>query len=291
MAAEALKGGLSKPAARDALEKADAFYANRQSFVDGVLKHFSDRKGNIGPETAAKRFDQFLKEGGNFRVVQKMFGELEPDEKASITASVAQSLGRNQKGEFSLPTFLNHISGNNATLSSRAKFLLFGKDGVRALRDLEAISKAKTAAESGFNRSRSNTTFQGATGFRLRDLLMSSMGLTGAVGAGADTLPALAATGVAYAASRGASKLTDARKANLFLNPKFTTWMRNAPDTDDPVVINKYLDQLNKIASRDQAFLMDAQAIRSFVADQLSKSPGRAAAEDKSGDGRGEVPR
>lgn len=286
VAADALKGGLSKPAAREALEKADAFYADRQSFVDGVLKHFSDRKGNIGPETAAKRFDQFLKEGGNFRVAQKMFDELEPEERLSIATTAAQSLGRNEKGDFTLPTFIKDVSGKTPKLSRRAQFLLFGKDGVRAIRDLELIAKAKTASESGFNRSRSNTTFQGATGFRLRDSLMSMLGLGGAVSAGGDTIPALVAGGVAYGASRGASKLSDARKASLFLNPKFTTWLRNAPDSDEPAVINKYLDQLNKIASRDQAFLMDAQAIRSFVADQLSKGTGRAAAEDKSTDDR-----
>lgn len=286
VASDVLKGGLSKPGAKEALSAADAFYADRQKFIGGVLKHFSDRKGNIGPETAAKRFDQFLKEGGNFRVVQKMFGELEPDEKASIAASVAQSLGRNQKGEFSLPIFLNNISGKNATLSSRAKFLLFGKDGVKSLRDLELIAKAKTASGSGFNRSRSATTLQG--GFRLKDSLMSLLGMGGAATAGGDTLPMLATGALAYGASRGVSKINDARKASLMLNPKFTTWLRNAPDSDEPAVINKYLDQLNKIASRDQAFLMDAQAIRSFVADQLSKGTGRAAADEQTGNDRRE---
>lgn len=276
VASDVLKGGLSKPGAKEALSAADAFYADRQKFIGGVLKHFSDRKGNIGPETAAKRFDQFLKEGGNFRVVQKMFGELEPDEKSSIAASVAQSLGRNQKGEFSLPIFLNNVSGKSATLSNRAQFLLFGKEGVRALRDLEVIAKAKTASEGSFNRSRSATTFQG--GFRLKDSLMSLLGVGGAATAGGDTLPVLATGALAYGASRGVSKISDARKANLFLNPKFTTWLRNAPDSDDPAVIGKYLDRLNKIASRDQAFLMDANAIRDYVTSALLQSPSRAAA-------------
>ncbi len=107
---------------------------------------------------------------------------------------------------------------------------------------------------------------------------MSLLGMGGAATAGGDTLPMLATGALAYGASRGVSKINDARKASLFLNPKFTTWLRNAPDSDDPIVINKYLDQLNKIASRDQAFLMDANAIQEYVTRALSQSPSRAAA-------------
>jgi hypothetical protein len=108
--------------------------------------------------------------------------------------------------------------------------------------------------------------------------MMSLLGLSGAGAAGGDFLTTATVGALAYGASRGASKLSDARKASLFLNPKFTTWLRNAPDSNDPVVINRYMDQLSKIASRDQAFLMDAQAIQDYVRSAMSQSPTRAAA-------------
>lgn len=286
VAAETLKGGLSKPGARAALEEADGFYSDRQNFIKGVLKHFTDRKGNIGPELAAKRFDQFVKEGGNFRVVQKMFDELEDGERARISATSAQSLGMNAKGEFSLPIFLNNVSGRDAAISERAKFLLFGKDGVRALRDLQVLAKAKVASGSAVNNSRSATIGEAGIGKSLKDYLAGAIGLGGGAVLGGE-LTTVAAGATAVVGARVAGKLRDNWRLRLALNPDFTKWARQAPDTTNPAVINRYFDRLNKIASREQTFLMDAKSLQDFLAKQASEGVGRAAATGDQGQDNG----
>ena len=140
---------------------------------------------------------------------------------------------------------------------------------MKAISDLRAIFKAKQAAASETNYSKTGNAVQ-SVGRGLRSLLFAGIGAqTGGV-AGAVVAPA---------ASGWIARIGEKRAARLLTNPDFTKWLRQTPETMSPEVINRHFERLNKIASREQSFLMDVKALQDYLRSALSQTPSRAAAE------------
>lgn len=260
--------------ASTALRAADDFYRNRQEFINGTLKQFMGDKGNLLPaETAASRLVSMTKGKGNFDRFSRMWKELEPSEQADIAATVAASLGRKGNGEFSASTLIRSLDPDSG-INPRTARLLFGKDGADALADLRIIAKAKTDTGQAMNASRTGVVV-GQTMGNLKTMLMAAFGFS---------------TGGAGGAAAGAisreflSRWGEQRAARMLLNPDFTKWLRNAPNTTNPRAIDRYFSRLaGTIAANDN------QAFTQALIGAVRKSPGPAAAEQEP-DARREPP-
>lgn len=258
------RGLSSNPQALGAYKAADAFYQEKQTFIKDVVQRFTgSRNSPLSAEQAASKFQAMMRNKGDYKRFSEMTKRLEPEERADMAASIAESLGTARNGEFTLAGLATNIE----KLNPRALRDLFGEDGAKAIADLRVIARAKADTANGLNNSKSGVVM--AANNQFKDVLL------GAVGGGIGGIPG--AMG-GMAARGGVERLSSARAARLLLNPDFTKWLRQTPSSTSPAVINRHFDRLNKIASREQVFLMDAKALQDFLRGSVSEGVGRAAA-------------
>lgn len=262
--------------ASSALRAADTFYKERQGFINDTLNQIMGTRGNPLPaEQAASRLVSMTKGSGNYQRFSSMWKQLEPTEQADVAATVAESLGRKRNGEFSISTLVQSLDPAKG-INPRTARLIFGDDGAQALSDLRLLAKTKTDVQASLNNSRTGTAVNAASG-GLKNLLLSGLGFsTGGVG-GAVAVPV---------AGRIIANLGEKRAARMLLNPDFTKWLKNAPNTTNPRVIDQYFSRLagmNSVAANDN------QAFVSAMREAFSRSPGRSAAQDEP-DSRREPP-
>lgn len=235
--------------AAQALKAADSFYRGRQEFINGTLKEFMGSRGNPLPaEDAAKRLISMTKGGGNFDRFSRMWGLLDDAQRADAQATIAASLGRRQNGDFSAAELVKSLDPSKG-MNPRTVEMVFGKDGAKALQDLRVISKAKVEA---MNRMSPSGKAVASTAGGLKTALLTAVGFyTGGVGgaaAGAVARPLFAKWG-------------EERAARMLLNPDFTRWLRAAPQSSNPQVIDRYFAKLTaipSIAANDNQVFMDA---------------------------------
>ncbi|QZP07768.1 hypothetical protein [Caenibius sp. WL] len=241
---------LPQPAS-EALRAADDFYRQRQEFINGTLKQFMGTRGQpISAETAAQRLMSMTKGKGNFDKFSSMWRELDQNERGDIAATVAASLGRAPNGDFSLARLVRSLDPKEG-INPRTARLIFGKDGATALEDLRTIAQAKVAASSERNASKTANSMGARVG-GLKNLLLGALGLSQGGPAGAVAVPF---------AAHFMKNWGDERAARMLLNPSFTKWLKQAPQTTDPRIIDKYfvrLGGLPGIAANENAAFVGA---------------------------------
>jgi hypothetical protein len=258
-------------AASSALSAADAFYKKRQTFINDTLKQFMGSRNNPLPaETAASRLVSMAQGKGNYERFSRMWGQLEPSEQADVAATVAASLGRARNGDFSPAMLIKNLDPRQG-INPRTATMIFGPDGARALQDLRILASAKTAALG--RQSPSGVAINAASG-GLKTLMMSALGFSTGGPAGA----------VAGGAARELiSKWGEQRAARMLLNPDFTKWLRNAPNTTSPKVIDQYFSRLGAIGS---IAANDNAAFTSALRAAVGRSPGTVSAQQEQDTGQ-----
>lgn len=265
--ADIQRGLASNPQAQAAYKAADDFYREKQTFIKDVVQRFTGTKNApLSAEQAASKFQAMMRDKGDYKRFSAMLGKLDPTERSDMAASIAETLGTGRNGEFSLAGLATNVSKMNP----RALRDLFGADGAKAIADLRVIARAKADTQSGLNLSKSGVVM--AANNQFKDVLL------GALGGGMGGVPGA----MGGMAARGAVEgFSSARAAKLLLNPDFTKWLRQTPSSTSPAVINRHFDRLNKLASREQSFLMDAKALQEYLRNAASQTPSRAAAESQ----------
>lgn len=252
------------PRALGALQTANKQWAERSAFRKEVARQFVGTRNNpVAPEVAASRFLSMAKSKGDYNRFSRMFNEMDGTERANVAASIADGLGRGRDGEFSYGRFVSDLENMNP----RALRDLFGKDGFAALQDLKAIAAAKRDAAAGLNHSNTGSVLSRQNSFKDALLALFGGGVAGLPGA------------IGGFVARGAlEKFTSKRAARMLLNPDFTKWLRQTPNTTSPEVINWHFARLTSIASKNPVLAGDAKALQQVLTDAFSESAPRAAA-------------
>lgn len=245
--------------ASTALRAADNFYREKQAFIKGTLQQFMKKDGSISPETAARRLASMAQGKGNHDRFSSMWGQLEPAEQADVAATIASSLGRKVNGEFSAATLIRSLDPEKG-VNPRTARMVFGDKGAEALADLRTIARAKTDTQASLNNSRTGATVSKVTG-GLKTLLMGALGFSAAGPGGA----AAGAVGREFI-----SKWGEQRAARMLLNPDFTKWLKNAPNTTNPRAIDQYFSRL---AGSSSISANDNQAFTQALVGSLKQSP------------------
>jgi GNAT superfamily N-acetyltransferase len=258
-------------AAASALQDADKFYGQRQTFINGVLRNLMGTNGRPLPaETAAQRLVAMTKGKGDFNRFSQMWGELNPEEQSDVAATVALSLGRKANGDFSPATLIGSLDPRTG-INPRTARLIFGEDGAKALEDLRVIAQAKTGQAAQLNNSRTGNMVNRAVG-GLKTLVTSLIGYSAGGATGAVALPM---------ARSFFSQWGEEKAARALMNPDFTRWLRNAPDTSNPAALNAYFKRLEIAAAKSPILAHDIQGFREAVNDTLAQSPGSLAAAEQ----------
>lgn len=257
--------GQLPPEAASALKAADSFYSQRQDFIKSVLKPFLGSRGSpMTPEQAGKAFRGMTAGRANYDALKRFMGEATPQELADFRSTIAESLVTGPKGDVGAAALARNI-GN---VPENIRSLVFGQDGAAALRDLQILANAKGNTAGGLNNSKSGVV--GAAGkIGLRALLTSAFGFAAGGPVGAAGAPV---------ATEVIAALGQARTARLLLNPDFTKWLRAAPQSSSPQVIDRYFARLGSIGS---IAANDNAAFTSALRNIVGKSPAGAAAQDE----------
>lgn len=275
-ASEDIARGLQgNPEALGAFRQADQIWREQARFKKQILDKI------IGPnaenpksaEATAAAVQNFV--ARDFKRARELFAQLDDAERGEVRDLIASGLGRNNRGEFSLDLFLTHTGpGKGAKVDDRSLRLIFGQEGMEAIKDLRALAQAKSTAASQTNRSNTGGVVQRAA----RGLRTAMLGAFGFAEAGV--------TGgvVAPMAMNFISSLGDQRAARLLTNPKFTKWLRQTPESTDPAVINRHFDRLRSIASRTPAMVTDVQVLERALIEAANDNGMRLAAEPSGAD-------
>lgn len=269
------------PAALGAYRNADKFWKERADFRKQISAQLLGPKNNpIPAERAAERLMAMTRGKGDAARFERMWNEMEPEERADFTATLAHTLGRKANGDFSLSTLVSSLDPKKG-VGTKAVRLIFGEEGARAFADLRLIAQEKTATANALNNSRTGGMVSRAAG-GLKTILMTALGFhLGGIGGAV----------VGGVTRDVVAKWGEERAARALMNPKFTKWLRNAPVSDNPQVAENYWRKLELAAAKSPVFAGDVKAFQAAVHDAFAQSPVRAVAQtDQEKDGRVKPP-
>lgn len=260
-AADDIRSGLSaqgKADAARAFDVADKGYRERMEYINGTLqKLIGRRQDNFSGEAIAKKLAAMRGKGGDAEGLRKFFTTLDPDEKADIAATVADGLGKNRKGEFSLA----YLASNIENLPESARKTIFGADGAKSLATLKTIA-------TSFDKVKRNTSNTGI-GNDWRSILGNVV-----LGGGAGALGSGSGGAVAGAAALGGAKLgRDYVSARLAMSPKFQRWLSKAVVARTPQQIAGSFRGLSRIAATEPAIAGEVNSLSNYLL-QAANDPG-----------------
>ena len=276
-AADELEQGLAQtnPQAAGALRTANEHWRDYIEFRDQVGRIFTGPANNpIAPEMAANRLLSMVTGKGDSARFSRIYQQLEPAERIDLAATIVQNLGTSRNGEFSLAA----LATNTSRANQRALREALGSDGYRALQDLRLIARAKADTAANLNNSRTGVV-------SARSELQNMV--AGGLGAGVAGIPGMVA---GFGARRLAEGVMNGRTARLLLNPDFTRWMRQMPNSNNPRVIQAHFARLERIASQNAVVAADVRALDRYLRDAFAQSPGRAAASGQQEQDSGQIP-
>ncbi len=276
-AADELETGLAQtnPQAAGALRTANQHYRDYIEFRDQVGRIFTGPKNNpIAPEMAASRLLSMVTGKGDSSRFSRIYQQLDPAERTDLAATIVQNLGTGRTGEFSLAA----LATNTSRANQRALREALGSDGFRALQDLRVIARAKADTAANLNNSRTGVV---SARSQLQDMV------AGGLGSGVAGIPGMIA---GFGMRRIAEGGMNARTSRLLLNPDFTKWMRQMPDTTNPRVIQRHFDRLDRIASVNAVVAADVRSLQQYLVQAFAQSPSRAAASGQEEQDGGQIP-
>lgn len=254
------------PEAAKAFSRANNYWRGRQDRIDSVLVDLLGKKGDASPESTFAQIERWAGyKGGDYGKLARAIRSMPDDEANTVRATIIDRLGDASAGRqgaareaFSPDTFLSQW----ASLSDRAKAILFQGDHRKALDDLATVFEG-----SKFSRNFDNNSKTG----------LINTGLTSG---------ALALTSFPLALASTAAQFLSGK---LLASPRFARWLAASAKKPNPSAQLAHVNQLTAIARSEPIIANDIFTLQERLAAEFSRSPGSLAAQD-TGDGRGEPP-
>lgn len=247
------------------LAQADKYYAERQDFISNTLKSLVGTRGRPkSAEETGKAMLAMARNKADHAKLSRFLDEVDPATRADYAATVAEQLGKGRNGEFGLGTLATNIENT----PSNIRQTLFGTEGNQALKDLQAIARAKSDTAGGLNQSKSGVVM-------VRDMMKRML-----VSAGAGGFATGSGTGavVAPLMTELVAAIGQKRAAKLLLNPKFTGLIRTAPKQASPAEAAAWLERVSKLGTSNPVIATEVSNVVPLFEKALGLSPLRAAA-------------
>lgn len=259
--ADDFDGGLraaGKDKAARLFRKADALWSARIDDIDGAWEPVIGK--NKSGEAIVETIESMARgKSGGFARLKTVMSGMTPDERADMTATIIDRMGRATPGRqgaagdaYSADTFLTNWN----KMSDKSKELLFSSPTARESMDRLARI-AESIKESGRYANASNTS-----GGVVAQILAGGLGF--AVGD---------VTGLAVPAA--STYLT----GRLMASPRFVNWLARAPKNMTPDAAKTYTGKLRGIAAAEPAIAGDITRFSQFLNAANDASPARAVAQ------------
>lgn len=263
--------------------RADDFYRDRMTFITGTLQRLIGRRNaELPPGQVAANLRAMAAPRGDNAGLARMMREMEPEEQADIAATFAESLGRNQQGEFSAAALISQAR----RLPERARVNIFGERGAQSLDNLVQLAREVARVQRGMGGSPTGV----ANDWRSMFLGPIFSGMGGAVLAGMTTggVTPAAIAGVATASAvRGGQVARNVISARALMSPDVTQWLRDIPRGGAVGPVRQHIARLSQIAAREPSLAGDIQQLQQAVLQALNDNvPVGATASPERGDDR-----
>lgn len=278
-----LENGLRKSgnsAALTTLQEANKANREYNDFKREVVRMIVGTNNQRVPaEQAASRLMGMVKRGGDSDKFARIYSAMSNDEKNDFRALVAEQLGSDNRGEFSLAALASNLTSRKHNLKTLKE--VFGPDGFRSLMNIQKVARAKVDATSGFNRS-NTARAQNNDPIGLKDIILRAFGAGGGF-----TVGGMVGAVIGAGAPSLVSNLGQKRAARMLLNPDFSKWLANMPNARNPNAINAYFKKLDKIAPQGSVISADIILFKDYL--RQAASPGQLAASEQQNN-VGEIP-
>lgn len=254
-------------------KQVDGAYRDRMQFINGTIQDLIGKRGsNLSGEQVYSNLRSLAGPRGDSDGLTQFLGQMAPDERQNIQATLANALGKDRKGNFSTAILAN----NAATMPQAMKVAVFGKQGAESLNNLATLANAHNSVASKMSgsptgvandyRSWLNTVLFGGAG----EILTHSPGKAAAVALGATAI-------------KGGRDILNAR---LLLNKDISNWLKNVPAGSVQKALDVHLARLNSIAARNPGLASDIAGLKTAIrsaANTNTPMTGAAAASPDSG--------
>lgn len=252
--------------AASAYRRADAYYRERMVHIDDILERFIGKnkagEPRLSGEAAFAKLKSMTSPGGDGRRLAAVWRNLEPQEQADVSATIAQSLGRKaEDAPFSTALFVQQAN----KLSPSARRTIFGPSGAESVGNLVKLSRSLNEATADFNRSNSGRVTIKAMGQALVAGLLGGGG--GALAGGGGTA---AATALGGAALIGANAGRNALSARALMSPRVTRWLAEAANVNTPAQAQVAVNRLGTIIAREPALAGELAPLQRMLSDRLN---------------------
>lgn len=255
--------------AASAYRRADAYYRERMVHIDDILERFIGKnkagEPRLSGEAAFAKLKSMTSPGGDGRRLAAVWRNLEPQEQADVSATIAQSLGRkSEDAPFSTALFVQQAN----KLSPSARRTIFGPSGAESVGNLVKLSRSLNEATADFNRSNSGRVGIKAAG---RALVMGLIGAGGGGAIGGGGAAAGAALGAAGLVAANAGR--NALSARALMSPRVTRWLAEAANVNTPAQAQVLVNRLGTIAAREPALAGELAPLQRMLSDRLNPVP------------------
>lgn len=271
------------PEAAQNYAEADNLWRQQAELRRNIGDQLLGKNADLGAGQAATRVINWAK--SDPRRLMTLLDEAPAETRDEVRALVAGQLGRLPNGQFQLGAFLKATgSGDGAKLSMANMRVLFGQDGVEAIKDLRVLAQAKSEAAGATNYSNTGSSVRRAAG-SFRRMLLGAFGFSAVDGTGAAAL----AGGGAMIGGEIVEKLGTQRAIRMLLDPTFTQALKTAPNTNKPQAIDRWFGTLRRSATRNPALLLDLDALQRGLIDIANDNASKIAATGGAQEDAGEV--
>lgn len=236
-AADDIRNGLTaqgKADAARAFDVADKSYRARMEYITNTVQKVIGKRGqDLSGEDVARRFNTMSRQ--DVVGLRRLYATMDPEERADVAATFAETLGRNNKDGFTIARFMRQTKG----LSDEAARTLYGKEGFESIKNLRTLGPEIERVTGAMN---SRTSKSGVANYR--DYLISFFFGGGLSGLSGDVL----ATGAGALAAAGGKAGYDTLIARSLMSPEITRWIKTAPKTTKPAAIDAHYKRLLTIA-------------------------------------------
>jgi hypothetical protein len=233
-------------------QQVDQAYRDRMNMIQNTIQPLIGKRGqSLSGEQVFGNLKSMAGPRGNASGLTRMLDQMTPDERNDISATFADALGKDNKGNFSTAILANNIQ----KMPQAMRNSVFGPEGAQSAQNLLDLSKAHARVMQQMGGSPTGIA-NDYRGF-LNSLIL---------GGGEAALSHSTLEGGAVAGGLAAAKLgRDAINARLLMSPKIQAWLKSAPATTNPAAINRHFDRLTAIAVREPALAPDIQNLRQSI--------------------------
>jgi hypothetical protein len=259
----------SKGDVADRFGEVDAAYRDRMDMIQNTVQKLIGKRGeNLSGEQVYQKLKTMAGPRGSASGITRLREQMTPDEANDMSATFAESLGRDTSGNFKPSELVKQTDPRKMPLAMRTA--LFGPDGAQSIENLRLLSQKLSAADTSTSPFRAPWR-QAARAFLSNITRLGPLAVGGGIGAETHSVGAGLSAGAAASGVAGIGAARNVLSARAMTNPRLTQWLADAADVSTPSQAKQAVKGLSLVISREPALAHELSPIRDFLDQRVTQ--------------------